>query len=58
VPLTAEHKAALDAVSEPTLSFPHQFLKFASMISGGGVTVNGESSVPWPMAPKSDAERY
>ena len=58
VPLTAAHKAALDKVSEPVLPFPHQFLKFASMISGGGTTVNGETSVPWPMAPKSDAERY
>ena len=58
VPLTAAHVAALDAVSEPTLNFPHAFLKFASMISGGGTTVNGEPSIAWPMAPKSDAERY
>jgi len=58
VPLTADHKAALDKASEPTLGFPHAFLKFASMISGGGTTVNGEASVAWPMAPKNDAERY
>ena len=58
VPLTAAHKAALDTVSEPTLGFPHAFLKFASMISGGGTTVNGEASMAWPMAPKNDAERY
>ena len=58
VPLTAAHRAALDNVSEPALGFPHAFLKFASMISGGGTTVNGESFPPWPMAPKSDTERY
>ena len=58
VRLTSEHNAALDAVSAPTLGFPHAFLKFASMFSGGGTTVNGEPSVPWPMAPSSDAERY
>ena len=58
VRLTPEHNVALDAVSAPTLGFPHAFLKFASMFSGGGTTVNGEPSVPWPMAPSSDAERY
>ena len=58
VRLTPEHNAALDAVSTPTLGFPHAFLKFASMFSGGGTTVNGEPSVPWPLAPSSDAERY
>ena len=58
VPLTAAHTAALDKVSAPTLGFPHAFLAFASMISGGGTTVNGEASVPWPMAPRNDAERY
>ncbi len=58
VPLTAAHTAPLDTASRPTLGFPHAFLQFASMISGGGTTVNGEASVAWPMAPKNDAERY
>jgi aryl-alcohol dehydrogenase-like predicted oxidoreductase len=58
VRLTADHNAALDAVSAPILGFPHAFLRFASMFSGGGTTVNGEPSIPWPMAPSSDAERY
>ena len=58
VRLTPEHNVALDAVSAPTLGFPHAFLKFASMFSGGGTTVNGEPSVPWPMAPSSDEDRY
>ena len=52
VPLTDAHKAALDAVSVPTLSFPHPFLSFAGMIAGGGTTVNGEKFPEWPAAPK------
>lgn len=58
VPLTAAHKAALSAVSEPTLNFPAAFLKFAHTLAGGGATVNGEAAAPWPLAPKNDAERY
>ena len=30
----------------------------ASMFSQGGTTVNGEKSAVWPLAPKSDVERY
>ena len=35
-----------------------QFLNVASMFTHGGATVNGETSTVWPLAPKSDAERY
>jgi hypothetical protein len=35
-----------------------QFLNVASMFSQGGTTVNGEKSTIWPLAPKSDGERY
>ena len=56
--MSAAHLSALNAVSEPTLNFPAGFLKFIGMFSQGGLTVNGEASPPWPMAPKSDAERY
>ena len=45
------HKAALDAVSVPTLSFPHPFLSFAGMIAGGGTTVNGEK-LAWSVEEK------
>ena len=56
--LTADQVARLDKLSKPTLGFPMQFLNVASMFSQGGTTVNGEASTVWPLAPKSDAERY
>lgn len=58
VTLTAAQSAALDAVSEPSLPFPAGMLKFVSMFTQGGLTVNGASAPVWPMAPKSDADRY
>jgi len=56
--LTPDQVARLDKLSKPTLGFPMQFLNVASMFSQGGTTVNGEASTVWPLAPKSDAERY
>ena len=56
--LSADQIARLDKLSKPTLSFPMQFLNVASMFSQGGTTVNGEKSTVWPLAPKTDAERY
>ena len=56
--LTADQVARLDKLSKPTLSFPMQFLNVAGMFSQGGTTVNGDASTVWPLAPKSDAERY
>jgi aryl-alcohol dehydrogenase-like predicted oxidoreductase len=56
--LTANDIAALDKLSAPSLNFPATFLKFAPMFAHGGATVNGVPSAPWPLAPKSDAERY
>ena len=56
--LTADQIARLDKLSKPTLSFPMQFLNVAGMFSQGGTTVNGETSTVWPLAPKTDAERY
>jgi aryl-alcohol dehydrogenase-like predicted oxidoreductase len=58
VVLTPEHAASLDRLTEPSLDFPAGFVKTALMFSQGGTTVNGHRSVPWPMAPKSDAERH
>ena len=58
VTLAPAHVATLDRLSAPTLSFPAGMLRAASMIAHGGATVNGEVSQPWPLAPKSDAERY
>ena len=58
VRLSAEHVAALDRISQPTLNFPAGFIRFASMFMHGGATVNGEPSQIWPLAPRTDAERY
>jgi aryl-alcohol dehydrogenase-like predicted oxidoreductase len=58
ITLRADQRARLDTRSKPTLGFPMQFLNVASMFSQGGTTVNGETSTVWPLAPKSDTERY
>jgi aryl-alcohol dehydrogenase-like predicted oxidoreductase len=58
ITLTADQVARLDKLSKPTLGFPMQFLNVASMFSQGGTRVNGETSTIWPLAPRSDAERY
>jgi aryl-alcohol dehydrogenase-like predicted oxidoreductase len=58
VRLTLDQVARLDQLSKPTLSFPMPFLNVAGMFSQGGTTVNGDASAVWPLAPKSDAERY
>jgi aryl-alcohol dehydrogenase-like predicted oxidoreductase len=58
VKLPAEHRAALDKLSEPALNFPAAFLRMSGMFINGGTTVNGESAMAWPMAPKDDAERW
>ena len=58
ITLTADQIARLDKLSKPAPGFPMQFLNVASTFSQGGATVNGEKSTVWPLAPKSDAERY
>jgi aryl-alcohol dehydrogenase-like predicted oxidoreductase len=58
VALAADEIASLDKLSQPTLNFPANFLKSAGMFMHAGATVNGETSIVWPLSPKSDAERY
>jgi aryl-alcohol dehydrogenase-like predicted oxidoreductase len=58
ITLTPDQIARLDKLSKPALSFPMQFLNVAGTFSQGGTTVNGEAATLWPLAPKSDAERY
>jgi aryl-alcohol dehydrogenase-like predicted oxidoreductase len=58
VKLSPEDVAALDTLSAPSLNFPANFLRVAATFSHAGATVNGEKSAVWPLAPKSDAERY
>ena len=56
--LPADAIKALDDVSKPELNFPAAFIKGSGMFRRGGTTVNGETVKPWPLAPKSDAERH
>jgi aryl-alcohol dehydrogenase-like predicted oxidoreductase len=59
VTLTPEQAAALDRISEPTLDFPAQFLKFTSMMMQAGATVNGQAAALPPMAAGNfDPDRY
>jgi len=56
--LPEEAVTALNDVSKPQLNFPADFVRGSGMFKRGGTTVNGETAPPWPMSPKSDAERY
>ena len=56
--LPDEAVTALNEVTKPQLNFPADFVRGAGMFRRGGTTVNGETVPPWPMAPKSDAERH
>ncbi len=56
--LPEEAVTALNEVSKPALNFPADFVRGASMFRRGGTTVNGETAAPWPLSPKSDAERH
>jgi aryl-alcohol dehydrogenase-like predicted oxidoreductase len=58
VKLTPEQLATLDEVSKPTLNFPAGFLQNAPVFMHGGLTVNGVTAPPWPLAPPPDAQRY
>ncbi len=58
LPLTPDQIARLDEVSNVTMPFPHEFLKFTVDNTQGGTTINGRPSKPWALAPKSDAERH
>ena len=58
VQLEADHAAALDKLSEPSLGFPSRFLSLVQNFMHAGATVNGEASQRWPMAPQNDSERY
>ena len=55
VTLSLAHLAALNAVSEPSLNFPGGMLRFVTMFTHGGMTVNGVTAPDWPLAPKADA---
>jgi aryl-alcohol dehydrogenase-like predicted oxidoreductase len=58
VRLPDEAVAALDEASKPSLNFPADFVRASGMFKRGGTTVNGETAPAWPLAPKTDDERY
>ncbi len=58
VRLTPAQVEKLDALSKPTLDFPAGFVARAGSFMYPGLTVNGETAPPNPLAPKTDAERY
>ena len=58
VTLSLAHLAAFNAVSEPSLNFPGGMLRFVTMFTHGGMTVNGVTAPDWPLGPKADAEHY
>ena len=58
VHLTADETRELDALTHPELPFPCEFLDFVRTGIQNGTTINGQRSDPWPMSPRSDAERF
>ncbi len=58
VRLSGDQTARLDAASTPPPVFPHGFLQNTRHVMQSGATVNGLRSDTWPLAPKSDAERW
>lgn len=58
VKLTPAQLKALDDVSQPTLNFPHDFVRNAGSFSHGGATINGVTAPVSPLAPTRDSERY
>ena len=58
VQLSPAHLAKLEALTKPKLNFPADFITYSPGVSFGGTTINGRSAPVWPMAPKSDGERY
>ncbi|MFM8535251.1 MAG: aldo/keto reductase [Acidimicrobiia bacterium] len=58
VSLRLEDIEALNKASEPTLNFPAPFFRMIPMFANAGTTINGTTAAPWPLMPKTDAERY
>jgi aryl-alcohol dehydrogenase-like predicted oxidoreductase len=48
----------LDALTEPTLNFPHDFLQGARRFSSSGTTINGVTADVSPMAPTGADDAY
>ncbi|MCB9767098.1 MAG: aldo/keto reductase [Candidatus Omnitrophica bacterium] len=58
VELDSDQMKRLDEASEPTLNFPHDFLKFAMNVARSGCHIDGDQYEAWPMSPENDDERW
>jgi aryl-alcohol dehydrogenase-like predicted oxidoreductase len=58
VKLTGAHVAALDKATTPTLPFPVDMISMIPTFAYGGTTINGQAAAAWPLAPRSDSERF
>jgi len=58
VSLSDNQIAKLDALSEPLLNFPHDFINFARTAIQNGTTINGIQTEPWKLSPEGDQDRY
>jgi hypothetical protein len=56
--LSAEQRAALEAVSAPQLPFPIPFLVGAPGVYAGGTTINGEESKVSPVLPSRRGDHH
>ncbi len=56
--LTAEDSNRLDEVSAVPRAFPWDFIDMVRAGIQNGTTVNGFTTEPWALGPKSDAERW
>jgi len=50
VKLSDEQRQRLTALTEPTLNFPHGFVKGSAPFRSSGTTINGETAGPNPLA--------
>ncbi len=58
VVLSPEQIDRLDAASAPAPHFPQSFLANTAAILQGGTEINGKAAPVWPLAPKSEEERW
>ena len=58
VALSAAQMKRLDEASAPTPIFPQSMLANTGPILQGGTEIDGRPSAVWPLAPKTDAERW
>lgn len=57
IALTPPQRARLDDVSNVKQAFPFDFIDMVKTAIHGGTSINGVKRDPWPLAPKTDAER-